>query len=52
MVIRNLSSQFPEFGGYCQLGGVGMSFMGDMAFVVALEGGVRFAQAKLEGIPD
>lgn len=28
-----------------------MSFIDDMAFVMALEGGVTFAQAKLKGIP-
>lgn len=51
MVVRNLSAQFPESGDYCQLGGIRMDFMNGMACVMALKGGVRFAQVKLEGIP-
>lgn len=35
---RNLSAQFPKSGDYCQLGGIGMSFTGDLMCVGALEG--------------
>lgn len=41
-----------ESGDYCQLGGIRVSVMADMAFVMALEGGVRFTQAKLEEVPE
>ena len=34
-------------GDHCQLGGIRMSFMDGRAFIMALEGRVRFTQAKL-----
>lgn len=39
LVIRNLSAQFPESGDYWQLGVIRLSFIDDMAFVMALKEG-------------
>lgn len=50
-VISNLSAQFSDSGSYRQLGVIRVTFVDDMAFVMALERGVTFAQAKLKGIP-
>lgn len=46
-MIRDLSTQFLESRHYYRFGGIRMNLVNDMAFVMALEGGVRLAQAKL-----